>query len=303
MVRTFIAAILLVALIPAVVAANATTWASRTILDEAVFTTTVENTLNETDLQRGIANSSARALVEMISGSPILYGALATQVLGLDASASNDTVRSVLTDRILALLDRPSVKAERDRAVLAVHAVLTDGLDVATPPIIIRGSQVSLDLAPIIQRVVDELDPRLTQAGLPPVPSGFAVLDVAPARTITDFSSVAGELDRDRGIAPLIATLLAVAILLVAHRRMRAIGLIGGVCLLAGLVSVAAANVAIAQSGAATISADAPIADHVVAEATGSFGKVLMDQSFALIVGGGAVAFTIGVVLVATRRD
>jgi len=73
------------------------------------------------------------------------------QILGLDANASNDAVRSVLTDRILTLLDRPSVKAERDRAVLAVHAVLTDGLDVATPPIIIRGSQVSLDLAPIIQ--------------------------------------------------------------------------------------------------------------------------------------------------------
>ena len=300
-VRTFVAMVLLLALLPAIVAANLTTWASRTVLDEAVFTTTVDNTLNEADLERKIADQSTSALLQIVGDSPFIYAALATQVLGLDASTPNEVVRLALTERVMALLDTPPVRAERARAVLAFHAVLTDGLDAVAPPIMVRGSELVLDLAPLIQRIVDGLDPRLTQAGLPPVPNGFAVLDIAPASTVRTVSDAATEMERDRLLAPLAVAVLAFWILLLAHRRLRAVGLMGGVSLVAGLATLAGVT-AVTTTLFRTGSLSDSVTDRVVAESVGSFSTVLSDQSFVLIVGGGAVALAMGVVLAMTRR-
>ena len=66
MLRTGLAAILLVLLIPTVVAANTSFWALRTVLDSETFSTTVGRTLDTPALERLVATALADVIVDRV---------------------------------------------------------------------------------------------------------------------------------------------------------------------------------------------------------------------------------------------
>lgn len=296
MVRTFLAAVLCVALLPLLVLANLSVWASVTVLSEPAFAATVNRSLEGPAVETLLAEQTAGAILDVANGTPVLRDALVTQVLGLDVSAPADQVRTVLGNRVRVTLNRPTVRAARDDAVAAVHALLLGGPAAARAPVAVRGTTVVLDLGPLVTRVVAELDPRLTQAGLPGVPPGLVVVELGGVQELRQAGDASAILDRGRIVAPMLVLGLGLLILVLAHRRMRALGLIGGAIMIGGLISLAALwfgggllNTTSESSGS--------IADRVAADAYGAFARTLADQSLLLVAGGGILAFAMALLL------
>ena len=297
MVRTFLAALLALALLPLIVLANLSIWASGTVLNEPVFAATVNRSLEGPAVETLLAEQTAGAILDVANGTPILRDALVTQVLGLDVSAPADQVRTVLDNRVRVTLNRPLVREARDDAIAAVHGLLLGGPGAARAPVAVRGTRVVLDLGPLVTRVVAELDPRLTQAGLPGVPPGLVVVELGGVGELRQIGDATATLDRGRIVAPLLVAGLGLLILVLAHRRMRALGLIGGAVMIGGLLSLAALwlgggvlNTTAESSGS--------IADRVAADAYGAFASTLADQSLLLVAGGGVLAFAMALLLV-----
>ncbi len=276
--------------------ANLSVWASVTVLSEPAFAATVNRSLEGPAVETLLAEQTAGAILDVANGTPVLRDALVTQVLGLDVSAPADQVRTVLGNRVRVTLNRPTVRAARDDAVAAVHALLLGGPAAARAPVAVRGTTVVLDLGPLVTRVVAELDPRLTQAGLPGVPPGLVVVELGGVQELRQAGDASAILDRGRIVAPMLVLGLGLLILVLAHRRMRALGLIGGAIMIGGLISLAALwfgggllNTTSESSGS--------IADRVAADAYGAFARTLADQSLLLVAGGGILAFAMALLL------
>jgi hypothetical protein len=296
-VRTFLAAVLAVALLPLIVLANLSIWASGTVLDEPAFAATVSRSLEGPAVETLLAEQTAGAILDVANETPILRDALVTQVLGLDVSAPADQVRTVLDNRVRVTLDRPLVREARDDAVAAVHALLVGGPDAAHSPVAVRGTVVVLDLGPLVSRVVAELDPRLTQAGLPGVPPGLVVVELGGVDELRQVGDATATLDRGRIVAPLLVAGIGLLILVFAHRRMRAVGLIGGAVMIGGLLSLAALWFGGGVLNA-TAESSGSITDRVAADAYGAFASTLADQSLLLVAGGGILALAMAMLLV-----
>jgi hypothetical protein len=147
-----------------------------------------------------------------------------------------------------------------------------------------------------VTRVVAELDPRLTQAGLPGIPPGLVLVDLGGVTELRQVGNASATLDRGRIVAPLLVVGLGLLILVLAHRRMRALGLIGGAIMIGGLVSLAALWFG---GGVLTATAESSgsISDRVAADAYGAFASTLADQSLLLVAGGGILALAMALLL------
>jgi hypothetical protein len=279
------AAILLVLLLPMVVIANASTWALRTVLDERVFTATVGRILDTPALEQEMAERATTTILDVADDAPIRLQALATQVLGVP-DADRATLQAALEARVSTALDAPAVVAARDEAVSAFHRFII-GAARAEPPIAIQGSRVVLDLGDIVEQVAATLDPRLPALGFASLPPETTTIVLGEASQLRMVSQGLSLLEAMRLVIPLVVVAVILAIVGLAHRRTRALGIVGVAIMAAGVVCMAVAWVG---GGVVSGVPEDPTVGSILGDVYDAFIGLLMGQSLLLIVAGTAIA-------------
>jgi hypothetical protein len=292
--RTSVAAVLHVLLLPMVVVANASTWALRTVLDDRVFAATVGRILDTPTLEAEMSERATSLILDVADDSNLRLQALATQVLGLP-TANRTAVETALESRIATALGAPAVVAARDDAVSAVHRFVT-GAAKAEPPLAVRGSQVVLDLGDIVEEVAAELDPRLPALGLASLPAAKTTVVLGEASQLRMVSQGITLLEAARIVIPLAVVAVILAIVGLAHRRIRALGIVGVAIMVAGLVSLAVAWVG---GGVVSRAPEDLTVRTIIGEVYDAFIGLLLAQSLLLVAAGAAIAV---VALFAARR-
>jgi hypothetical protein len=285
--RRGLATVLLLILLPALVLVNASSWALRTALDDAAFARTVGRVLDEPAIEDAIASRAATTIVSTLDAAPGRLATVSTVVLRLTGEPTRDEITSVLQARILVALSSPGVRAARDDVVRAVHAFLLGAATGDNRLVRVQGSQIVLDLGPIVERVAAAVDDRLPQAGLAVLPAGAATVILGDAPRLETATTVIGALDTLRIVLPLALLALVVAILVLAHRRLRALGLIGMTMVVAGIVSLVVAWFGSGVVGG--VPRDA-VAAAIAKSAYDAFVEVLILQSLLLVAVGAFVA-------------
>ena len=287
MIRTAIAAVLLVLLLPAIVIANASNWAARTVVDDATFVSTVGRVMDTPSLRAAISQRVSDEVTSYLAADPETFRLLTTEILHVSGSATMADVRTALRARLAVALDDPAVKGARDEAIAALHAYLLGAATGATGHAVrIHDDQLVLDTGPIVERLAGALDPRLTPATVHlPEADRLVILASAPALETT--SQALSLMEIVQFLIPVIAVVVALAILGLAHRRVRALGLVGIAVTVAGAVALLAA-----WFGGKTVSEAST--DFTVREITTdvytAFVTLLVWQCVALIVGGLVIA-------------
>jgi hypothetical protein len=283
MLRTGLAAILLVLLIPTVVAANASFWALRTVLDSETFSTTVGRTLDTPELQRLVATSLADGIVDRVErASPAAANELASR-LDLAAGADPDRVKAALGKRILEAMDDPGVEQVRDEVVVAVHGSVIGAAEGKPGLIAVRGKDLVLDTTGLLDRIAAAADPRIA-ALVADVPTGLAgpivIAQVAELEPIQDALVLMEALER---LLPLVAVAAALVVVVVAHRRVRALGIVGLAIAVAG-----AASLVVLWAAGRYVSTvpDAPVARQLTGDVYDAFLETLVAQAVLLVVAG-----------------
>lgn len=299
MIRTLLAAVLLVVLPPSLVVANASTWALRTVLDDEAFTTTVGRSLDAPSLERAIAARASQAVVSAIDAVEGRLRLVAIGVLGLTGSPSRDGIETALEARILGVLDDPAVEATRDHIVEQVHHALIGAVEGDDTAVAIRGDQVVVDLRPLVSVATEAIDPRLTEPVLANLPRGETRLVVAESDAFETASQALTLLEAMRILIPIVVLIVVLAIIGLAHRRTRALGIIGVAVMIAGMVSLAVAW----AGGAAVAGATSdPTVDEIAHDVYDAFTSLLVGQSLLLVLGGALVAIITWIALRRRRR-
>jgi len=287
MLRTGLATLLLVVFIPAVVAANTTTWAARTVLDSTTFATTAERALDTPALESLVATTAADAIVAQTARRvPEELQVLAVQGLGLDASATRTQVSAALAERLQVALDAPAVAAAREELIASVHGYLLRTAE-GTPGIIgVQGDDVVLDPTHLVDRILQTADPAIAARV---EAFGLADLDPVVIAQVDDLQPVRRAIDLMQAlqlIVPLVAIAVAMLIVIVAHRRERALGIVGAAVALAGGASLLVLWVAGAY---VTRIPSQPAARTITSEVYDAFITVLRDQAIVLVVAGAVI--------------
>src|SRR5262245_39539845 len=114
MLRSLLAALLVLALIPTVAVANASTWAQRSVLDRATFTEVVDRALDSPEAKTALAEQLApalfNALVDADSRVRLILGPLA----GQSPDAPDSAIIRGLEPRIRTALDNPRIEKARN---------------------------------------------------------------------------------------------------------------------------------------------------------------------------------------------
>jgi len=298
--RRTLATVLLLVLLPALVLVNASSWALRTALDDAAFARTVGRVIDQPDIEEAIASRAATTIVATLDEAPGRLATVGAVVLRLSGSPTKDQITASLQARILAALSTPAVEGARDDAIRAVHAFLLGAARGDDGLVRIDGSQVVLDLGPVVERVAAAVDDRLPQAGLAQLAPGTATVVLGDARQIQTLTTVVDVLDTLRVVLPLAVLAVVVAILALAHRRVRALGLIGMAMIVAGLISLVVAWLGSGIVGG--LPRDA-IAAAIAKSAYDAFVEVLVLQSLLLMALGSFVALVARFIVSRRARD
>ena len=303
MFRSLLTALLVLALIPAVAAANATTWAKRSVLDQQRFTDVVDRSLDAPEAEEALAEQLAPALFDTLVGADerarLILGPIAGQAP--DAPAG-DIIRG-LEPRIRAALESPRFDSAREGLVVAAHQALV-GLDDADSTVRIEGDALIVDAADLLRVLLDTIDSRIAALGVD-VPEGVNVdIELASSPGLAATGQVLPTVDRLGTILPLVAIATALLVVVVAHRRGRALQVVGLAVALAG----AACLLVVWLGGLAVAAAESPISPQLVQSTYEALSSDLVTQSMALMVGGFVLLVLGGVVAVfgggrrATRR-
>jgi hypothetical protein len=285
MLRTGIAAVLALTLLPAIIAGNASTWALRTVLDDEAFTAAVSRSLDEPAVDEAIADAATAIAMDELAGLDPTLRRLATLALGLGGRSTGADLEAALHDRILRALEDDRVQAARDQVVTEVHRFLLGAATGGNAVMSIEGRHVVVDVGTIVDAALAVVDPRLSGpllAGLDPQASQVVVADAQAFQTVQTGVRV---LEAAQWIIPLLALVACLLIVIVAHRRTRALAIVGVAVMVAGLVSLAV----VWLGGAAVAGAplDATI-DGVVEAVYAALTSTLLLQS-ALLAAAGAV--------------
>ena len=112
-----LAALLVLALIPAVAAANTSAWASRSVMDRATFTETVDHALDEPEAREYLAEQLAAAMFDALIDADERSRLILAPLAGQSPDAPRCGDRPGLEPRIEAALDHPADAAARLRLV------------------------------------------------------------------------------------------------------------------------------------------------------------------------------------------
>jgi len=163
--RSLLAALLVLALIPAVAAANATTWAKRSVLDQRTFTEVVDRALDSPEAEEALAEQLAPALFDTLVGADERARLVLAPIAGQSADASDDAIIRGLEPRIRAALESPRFDAARERLVIAAHRTLV-GLDDPDSTVRIDGDALIVDAADLLRVLLDTIDSRIGALGI-----------------------------------------------------------------------------------------------------------------------------------------
>lgn len=286
--RSTVAAILLMLLLPAAVFANGSTWASQTILDERSFTSVVGHALDSTVIRNRLAERATAIALDKLNAVDGRMEQVMRDVFGLDVVPSRPQLESLLRPIFATALESPAVRDERDRVVAAAHRFVVSGANTPDASVSFRGTQVVADLAPVIERLALTADPRLSADGLADLTPRDASVEVADAGRLRSVGSILVVVEGTRTAVPIVLLAMIVLIVLLAHRRLRAIGLVGVTLLLAGLACL---TVAILAGEFARAISDETAVNQVAGDTYDAFASLLMAQSVGLVVGGAMIAF------------
>jgi hypothetical protein len=282
--RSGLAALLLIVLLPALVVANASTWATRTVLDDRAFTTTVGRAMDTPALEAALADAAAEVITEKIDELGPEVKVAAAAALGIGTDVSDVQVRSWVDTNILAALRSNEVEAARDDVVLELHAALIDSVD-GRGAVRVEGDRLVVDVGDVYDAAVERLDPRAVQfAG---IDAGDAAITVAQAQEIAAIRQGLSTLRVLQVIIPLAVVVAVLLILVLAHRRVRALGIVGVAIMLAGLASL---GLAWASGGVVRGIPDDPTAGDIAENVYEQFISLLLVQSALLVLGGALLA-------------
>lgn len=287
MIRTILAALLAVALVPGVILANASTWAQRTVLDEAVFASSVRDALDSPAIEAAIADAVAAALADRFRELDPRIQAVGATALGLAADAGPAAIEDALAGRIRTALARPDVRDARDGAVTAFHGVVIGATTGAGTVVNVDGTRLVLDIGPLVERIVGALDPRLSALGLATLPARDRHVVVADSPVLSSASDAIRAVDTWGTVIPLVVLAGAVLVVVLAHRRVRALAIVGVVLMVAGLVSAAAVWLA---GGVIAGVSDEPVTRDVAGGVFDAFASLLTVQSLILVLFGAVIA-------------
>jgi hypothetical protein len=301
--RSVLAALLVLALIPAVAAANATTWAKRSVLDQRQFTEVVDRALDAPEAEEALAEQLAPALFDTLVGADERARLVLAPIAGQSADAPDDAIVRGLEPRIRAALESPRFDSAREQLVIAAHRTLV-GLDDADSTVRIEGDALIVDAADLLRVLLDTIDSRIGALGID-VPAGANVdIELASSPGLAATGQVLPTVDRLGTILPLIAIATALLVIVVAHRRGRALQVVGLAVTLAG-----AACLGVVWLGSVAVAnADSPISPQLVESTYRALSSDLVTQSMALMVGGFVLLVVGGIASVmrggrpATRR-
>jgi hypothetical protein len=285
--RSTVAAILLMLLLPAAAFANGSTWASQTILDERSFTTVVGRALDSSVIRDRLAERATAIALDKLNDVDGRTEQVAREIFGLDAVPSRPQLELLLRPVFASALEAPAVRDERDRIVAAAYRFAVTGASTPDAAVSFRGTQVVLDLGPLVERLAMTVDPRLSADGLADLTPRDASVAIADAGRLRSVGSMLVVLDSTRTAVPIVLLAMIVLIVLLAHRRLRAIGLVGVTLLLAGVACLA---VAILAGEFAREISDENVVNQLAGDAYDAFASVLLVQSAGLIASGALVA-------------
>jgi len=279
--RSLLAALLVLALIPAVAAANATTWAKRSVLDQRTFTEVVDRALDSPEAEEALAEQLAPALFDTLVGADERARLVLAPIAGQSADAPDDAIIRGLEPRIRAALESPRFDAAREQLVIAAHRTLV-GLDDPDSTVRFDGDALIVDAADLLRVLLDTIDSRIGALGID-VPDGANVdIELASSPGLAATGRVLPTVDRLGSILPLFAIATALLVIVVAHRRGRALQVVGLAITLAG----AACLGVVWLGGLAVAGAESPISPELVQATYQALSSDLVTQSMALIVGG-----------------
>jgi hypothetical protein len=285
--RSLVAAILLLLLLPATVVANGSWWATKTILDERTFTTVVGEALDSAALRDRLAGRATNIALDKLNRADRQTQQTVLALFGLAAIPDRHQLDLVLRPMVATALEAPAVRAERDRVMVAAHRFVLGGAEAGNEFVSIEGAWVVLDLSAVIEEVVATVDARLPGAGLADFTSQDASVVLAETDRLRTVGSALGLLATAGPALPIVLVAASVLIVALAHRRIRAIGLVGVTVMIAGLVCLTLA--VLAGEYARGIS-DRAAVNGVAGSTYDAFATLLMEQSLVLAGGGMLVA-------------
>ena len=298
MLRSLLAAVLVLALIPAVAAANASMWAKRSVLDQRTFTEVVDRALDDPEAEEALAEQLAPIMFGALVGADDRVRLILGPVAGQAPDAPDDAIIRGLEPRIRAALENPRIDTARERLVVAAHGALI-GLDDPDSTVRIVDDALYVDAADLLRAVLDAIEPRFGSLGVT-VPAGTDVeIELASSPGLAATGQALPAVDRLGTILPLVAIATALLVVVVAHRRGRAIQVVGLAITLAG----AACLLVIWLGGLAVAGADSAISPQLVQSTYRALSSDFVTQSMALMVGGFVLLVVGGIVAVLGRRQ
>jgi ribosomal protein S7 len=274
-------------LLPAVVFANGSTWATQTILDERSFTTVVGHALDSAVIRDRLAERATAIVLDKLNDVDSRTEQVARDVFGLNVVPSRPQLELLLRPVFASALEAPAVRDERDRVVAAAHRFVVTGASTPDAAVSFRGTQVVLDLGPVIERLSMTVDPRLSADGLADLTPRDASVAIADAGRLRSVGTMLVVLEGTRTAVPIVLLAMIALIVLLAHRRLRAVGLVGVTLLLAGLACL---TVTILAGEFAREISDETAVNQVAGDAYDAFASLLIAQSAGLVIGGTLVA-------------
>jgi hypothetical protein len=296
-VRSVLAAFLVLALIPAAALANTSTWASRTVLDRTEFSATVGRALDTEPARHALAERLADALFRAIVSVDDRLRFILAPIVGELPTASDEALIEGLEPLVADVLADPRTDTARDALVLAIHDALIGAVDDPEATVRIEGDALVLDAADLLRAVIAALESRLGGLSVSIPESTTIEIVLASSPAIASTPDGLSALERLGMVAPLVAIGLGLLVLAVARRRGAAMSMVGLAVALGGTAGL----VLVALGGAAVAGADSPVDPDLLTSTYGALSEELFLQSAVVVAAGGALV-AIGVFLAALPR-
>ena len=181
----------------------------------------------------------------------------------------------------------PAVEQVRDDVIASVHGQVLGAARGDAGLVEVRGRDVVLDTPRILDRIEGVADPRIAALFADVPPSLSEPIVVAQVAELVPVQRALTIMERLQVLLPLVAVTAALLIVLLAHRRARALGIVGLAIAVAG-----AASFAVLWGAGRYISSvpDAPVARQLAGQVYDALLNQLVVQAVLLVAVGSLLA-------------
>jgi hypothetical protein len=234
--RSFLAVFIGIVFVLSVILANLSVWILRSILDDEAFVTTVGTTMDGPAVRTAIGGYLADVVVDVLdTRAPNLRASIGSN-FGLNGTPSSGQLKEALTPFIAGLLTDPRLKAARDDVLREVHATLVHGTPGARGVVAIQGTQLVVDLRPLVVLVGAVLPGGAISEGS--LPADAARLTVADWPGFATLASTVQVLTALQLVIPVVVVALGLLLILDARRKLRALAFVCVGIAIGGLVGL-----------------------------------------------------------------